>query len=545
MANWDSKTVAEVISKLSDNHFVLPVIQRRLIWDEEKMELLFDTLLKANSFGGIMVIEEEANSKPLFAFRHFTKDGTPVDSVSVGTIAHEQFFVIDGQQRLQSFYIGLMGSINGKILYFDLLSDYKSLEYDFRFVKDPSELPQQNSDREDGAQSVRKWYPVTALFMKLKQTDDEDQVASELVKALGVENNDIVETITKNVRVFYKNIFGVKNIGLSRVSINKSFEVSANRQRIVELFRRLNDGGTKLSSFELVASILKGFEWKMEKFLDDILREYQDIGMTQDILIKLLFILRDNHTKEMADIDSKDAQFAVDNKERVAGSLKALRNFLIASRLINYYKEANRSFVPLYFIIYHLFYVPSSTDDLEKSFQTFDTNDDNFKRISRWIHYSLLSGVFSRGVGWIPYKTGVRKILQVMKNQKGKSFPIDLLFDVYEKHPVGFYRTIDNSNIDLLDDSLLFYLLYDCDEQMRVNDRDHIHPYSLLSAQGSEWEKINNIGNFQLLDVGTNRGEKSNVPLDQWIEEKVENYDRFLEERRNLIIGKVNSMLQV
>ena len=56
MANWESKTVSEVISKISDNYYVLPVIQRRLVWDEDKMELLFDTLLKGNSFGGIMVL---------------------------------------------------------------------------------------------------------------------------------------------------------------------------------------------------------------------------------------------------------------------------------------------------------------------------------------------------------------------------------------------------------------------------------------------------------------------------------------------------------
>ena len=153
-----------------------------------------------------------------------------------------------------------------------------------------------------------------------------------------------------------------------------------------------------------------------------------------------------------------------------------------------------------------------------------------------------------------------------MKNQKGKSFPVEALFDVYEKHPVRFYKTIDNSNLSFIEDNLLFYLLYDCDEQIRINDRDHIHPSSLLNNQGVGWGIINDIGNFQLLDVGTNRGEKSNMPLDKWIEEKIENkelylrrhlipkdpnlwrienYNQFLQERRNLIVGKINSALQV
>ena len=73
MAQWETKAVADVVSQISDNQCVLPVIQRRLVWEEEKMELLFDTLLKGNSFGGIMVIHEEKGDVPPFASRHFSR----------------------------------------------------------------------------------------------------------------------------------------------------------------------------------------------------------------------------------------------------------------------------------------------------------------------------------------------------------------------------------------------------------------------------------------------------------------------------------------
>ena len=49
MANWETYTISTVVSLIEDEEFVLPVIQRRLVWDEEKMELLFDTLLKGDS----------------------------------------------------------------------------------------------------------------------------------------------------------------------------------------------------------------------------------------------------------------------------------------------------------------------------------------------------------------------------------------------------------------------------------------------------------------------------------------------------------------
>jgi uncharacterized protein with ParB-like and HNH nuclease domain len=118
------------------------------VWDEEKMQLLFDTLLKGDSFGGIMVIEEEKDSKPLFNYRPFTKDGSIISSRQIERLPQLQSFVIDGQQRLQTFYIGLKGSINGKVLYFDLYSDFNS-EFEFKFENDTVKLPKQSKENAD------------------------------------------------------------------------------------------------------------------------------------------------------------------------------------------------------------------------------------------------------------------------------------------------------------------------------------------------------------------------------------------------------------
>ena len=127
-SNLTKDQLLEVIEKLEGKK------KYGLVWDEEKMELLFDTLLKGDSFGGIMVIEEEKDSEPLFSFRPFTSDGGSIKSSEVTALDKSQYFVIDGQQRLQTFYIGLKGTINGKVLYFDLFSDY-NLEYEFKFVE--------------------------------------------------------------------------------------------------------------------------------------------------------------------------------------------------------------------------------------------------------------------------------------------------------------------------------------------------------------------------------------------------------------------------
>ncbi len=83
IANWEDLTVRDVITRIKDNRIVLPVIQRRLVWDEEKMETLFDSLFRQNSFGSIICIEEMKGKKPLFAYRLFTVDGSNTVSFEV------------------------------------------------------------------------------------------------------------------------------------------------------------------------------------------------------------------------------------------------------------------------------------------------------------------------------------------------------------------------------------------------------------------------------------------------------------------------------
>lgn len=518
MANWKTYRIADAVTEIDEEKFVLPVIQRSLVWTEDKMELLFDTLLKGDSFGGVMVIEEEKDTKPLFNYRPFTKDGNFILSRQIDSLKQQQFFVIDGQQRLQTFYIGLKGTINGKVLYFDLFSDY-NLEYEFKFEKDENKLPKISKENIDRKISEHFWYPVKTLLEKLKNTGKYKQVVKEIIDKHGITDDLKKDHIEENILSFYENVLNSETLGISKVVINKSLPELENRQRIVELFRRLNDGGTRLSSFDLVASILKGFSWEMEGFLKEMLEKYQDIGLTQDNLIKFIFLLQDNHNKEMASIEATDAEFAIKNRERIKATIKALKDFLECSKTLDYYKEGNRSFIPLFFISYHLFHKDIDNSALMNYFSNYETGNADFPLMKRWLYHSLINGVFrSKGAGWIPYKTGIKKILEAIKTHKNKAFPIAELFQVYINHPITFTTTYTSSNLDQLDSSFVYYLMYDRARTTRTNDVDHIMPKNILEMNGVDWGKINSIKNFQLLDFGTNRGAKNGKPFKEWVD---------------------------
>lgn len=564
MATWKPYRISDIVTDIDEEKFVLPVIQRPLVWTEEKMELLYDTVLKGNSFGGIMVIDEDKESKPLFNYRPFTKDGNFIESKEVEKLRQQQSFVIDGQQRLQSFYIGLKGSINGKELYFDLFSDYNSL-FEFKFEKNEKDLPKTSKEIEDRVITKYFWYPAKELLRMLKDTDDEEIVADEIISNNDIEEKNEKDHIGKNIKAFYKNIISSESLGISKVTINKKLPEIDNRQRIVELFRRLNDGGTKLSSFDLVASILKGFSWEMESFLREMLQDNEDIGLSQENLIKLIFLLQDNYNKEMASIEASDAQFAIDNKDKIKATIIALKKFLKNARLYEYYKDENRSFIPLFFIAYHLFHKDINNQQLENYFDNFETSNEDFPLIKQWIFHSLLNGVFrSRGAGWIPYRTGIKKILETIKEYKNQKFPVKKLFEVYVNHPITFntdYLTNNNfDKLDELDSSFIYYLIYG--KAIRTNDIDHIMPKSILEKKKYDLWDINSIKNFQLLDYGTNRGDKNAKSFFEWVSNpkyvknkeeylkihliptneefwKEKNFKDFIEERRKLIIEKI------
>lgn len=568
MANWTNLTVKNAITKIKDEEIVLPVIQRRLVWPEEKMELLFDSLLKGNSFGSVICIEEEKGNEPLFAYRKFTQDGNNVASQEVKSLLRTQWFIIDGQQRLQSFYIGLTGTLNGKRLFFDLFSNSEDKEYEFRFAVKADELPKVNNERAS-AGMIREclWYPADGLFQRLSTNTKARQISKEIINNYEVEDNDQIDAVETNVQDFSDTVFKDESIGISRVSVNRDKNPTENRQQIVELFRRLNDGGTKLSSYDLVASMFKGFDYKMEQFLDDIVTENSDIGIDQDVLIKLLLILNDKPSKEMSDLTAEDAEFATSNYERIQAALKALKNFLIASENDNWFKAAkNRSAIPLYFLTYHIFYSKIRTDQLENMFSHFDTDDKNYHNMAVWLRLSLLNRVFSRGCGWIPYKTGIRKIHAEMAKNKGKDFPVNSLFRTYRFHPLRFIQTVRKDNLGEFDQEYMFYLIYHGQPAIRSEDIDHIHPRSLLAAAGFDEEKVDHIVNYQRLDSGTNRGEKNGKKLSDWINNfieegnrqgylerhvipqdpvlwETENFEAFFDRRAEMLAARINACL--
>ena len=133
---------------------------------------------------------------------------------------------------------------------------------------------------------------------------------------------------------------------------------------------------------------------------------------------------------------------------------------------------------------------------------------------------------------------------------------------MYKEHPLVFTDKITEDNLNSLDSSFVFYLMYDKTQTIRSQDIDHIHPKSKLEEYGYGEDLINNIFNYQLIDSGTNRGTKNDSQLKKWIEDHIEdkdtylkkhlipadnslwiedNFEAFLKERAKLLMDKIHS----
>ena len=179
----------------------------------------------------------------------------------------------------------------------------------------------------------------------------------------------------------------------------------------------------------------------------------------------------------------------------------------------------------------------------------------------------MLNNVFKRGCGWDPAKTGMKKIHQILSYYHEGNFPVDGLFNLYDNHLHHFFddKNIKPECLDSLDQDYILYLIYgSIKSSIRAEDIDHVHPRTLLMKAKVGSLKISSIGNLQLIDYSTNRGEKNSKEFKDWVNEYVQDkqayiarhlipedeslwtsdrFNGFLRARLRLIADKIKSQL--
>ena len=170
-------TIKEALDSIASHEYVLPAIQREFVWRPEQVCNLFDSVMQGYPFGEFMFWRIEAQNAGQYRWYDFVREYHQSNNPhcpELGPIHDKPLTaVLDGQQRLTAFNIGLRGSMAIKLPYkwwnssdafpkrvlaLDLLAppdpDEEGSRYSFEFV---------NEDR-IGSEGARLWFRVSDIL---------------------------------------------------------------------------------------------------------------------------------------------------------------------------------------------------------------------------------------------------------------------------------------------------------------------------------------------------------------------------------------------
>ena len=511
-------TIRKIVDKLNNREeeggFWLPNIQRPFVWGEDRICRLYDSIMREYPISTLLVWKTKGAIRRR-TFIDNWRDGMRLSEYYVPEDAHRKCRVLDGQQRLQSLYIGLYGSFNGRELYLNILSGDlvapDDIKYKFAFL--------------DASNAPFPWVKVKELVFTDKSTRQLGKVLEELAtEALTPEQkdrlDDNLETIARTFRidetVTYQELDSIDSPDLYR------------EDDVVEIFIRANSGGTPLGKSDLLFSLLAASWDTADKAMDDLLDDLNQhgYGFTRDFVLKTCLSLLDQGARH--DV-SKFRKTAVKEHIEVkwasiADALRDVQDFLYGKTFIKCDKA-----IPSYLALIPLVYLRFHFPDAWKQAAKVDT----------FLLRTLLTGVFGLAPDQL-IDACVRKIREV------KGFDLKEMFGVIQSTGRSLRLAedrfwgmgYDSDNIHLLFN--LWYKDFNYTPAYENNrpQIDHIFPKSRLreiklsnpetghlTLMKYKRAEQNQLGNCMLLTAEENgAGGKSDTPPDEWFADKSKDY---------------------
>lgn len=556
MQDYARETVKNIVEKINSKYF-LPDIQRNFVWKPIQVYTLFDSLLRDYPISTLLFwnlngqyIDQNKIKKLKFVNKSNAKNELDT-SIS---IEKEYSLVLDGQQRLTTFYLVLKGDyiIRNKPydLYFNLLSgeeEEDGILYEFKFFnreKDESFL-----EKDDGNVNEKIWFRVKNIYA----IEDLFKVQSTLKDK--IENKYDVELSDIQKEKVQKLLYVLKDAQI----IYFYPETEQDYDKVLDIFVRTNSGGTKLSYSDLLFSTIKSRWMQARENFDELVLNLNDnerYDFSNDFILKsILFInatdvasLRyktKNFNSEIIDlIKQEDYWNKITKSIYLARDILGDRFFLTHKKLIS----SNNALIP---IIYWLWKNNMKAIGSENNCVT----ESDISQMRIWFIKALLSGVFGGQSDSILHKCKV-----TIDDNNQNHFPAKEIEEKIKKETKKLMNiTIDdiekitynspNSHLVL---SIIYNSTINFQPVLEANipQQDHIFSQDELKDNHTDQE-INTIFNIRYVGKAPNQS-KSNKPFTEWIKTQsdddkkmhlipdgkwgISEYSRFIDERKNKII---------
>ena len=536
-----SLTVKEVLDRIDSQEILLPSMQRKFVWSEEKIINLFDSILRGYPFGGFIFWHID-NKKEInnYHFYQFIKNYSERDLIinnnqMAGKIGRSSIDVVmDGQQRLTSLYIGLKGSLTSigkgkkkqkaenwkkKHLYIKpfISPDEKNEDetpFRFLFLED-SFVQEWNANRED----FDKYYLVSD-FYGMTKVEFYEQLGVKRIRAKHDDWRVILESLRSTIndeRII--NIHTIKNKDIYNA---------------LEIFKRINNGGTPLSTSNLLFSTVITSWDKGREEMDDFVSSINQEGvlvLQEYTLVRICLYLMNKPSAAKMDMLTKDVVDSIKNNwDSIKKAIIDTKNFLKKHNIFN---AAIISYNALLPIVYYYYYQKPNCSTEEKK-----TSEQQL------FYYFAISQLFSLFGGHsASVLDAVRKSMCIdYENDPGNIitpfevknlYEIDLSAERIHAFKIGkeqIEKLVDSVHYgDKKAFSLLSFLQPDIVLKSGEYDIDHVCSKDELHTvfkkkrkeERKELEnKKNLVSNLQLLDYQQNRTDKNAAPLYTWVVEK-------------------------
>ncbi|WP_322065557.1 DUF262 domain-containing protein [Burkholderia ubonensis] len=512
--SYKSRTLFRLLQEINTSVY-LPHIQRPFVWEEEQMLRLFDSLMRNYPIQTLLLwrTTDEIKARRFMPQVEWDADLSDYYEPAVSKAGHEKVFVLDGQQRLQTLFAIFAGAIT--------LENGERAEayYDVTSGKAESETGLLHSLKFSAVAQPLPWYRVADLVGRHRQKV-ADEIADELTDEL--DAGDAVIAVddrpseeerrarTKRIR---------RNVGqlLRLLREDTHFWVQeldgvADKfpyRTVLDIFVRVNSGGTKLDASDLMFAAMKEGWDEIEEVIEETteLLNGTNLSFDKSFPLKCLLVVHGRGAEASAEkfSGSDGAQLLQDMQsgwDRAEQAFRELRDFLksdlkvYADKVVRSYN----SFIPLF----DYFYFNPKPNERSKS---------------------LMRGYYYKAqlFGW--YSQSTDSVINGLHSIVGKrctdGFPMEELKEYFASRAMATeLRTghLDQTRLRFI----LLNLVYvdqmggsPFDVKFKGNEPhiDHIYPrHALLTRLGLGSAEVNTIGNYRFVGATDNIRKRAELP---------------------------------
>ena len=534
-------TISNAIENIDNNRLLMPAIQREFVWSNNKIEWLFDSIMRHYPISSFLFWQVEGDTKNQYKFYGFLKqyrERYQTHNEEFDTSGANDFMaVLDGQQRLAAIYIGMKGSYAYKLprlwwdnneysiptrhLYLNIIERLANEEdgriYDFRFLtKD-----EYNSEKE-------KWFKVGDI-LNLKKIFEFNKF---LDKHNFKTNQFTYETLSRLQ----------ESIHTDRI-INYFLEKEQNLDKALNIFIRINSGGEPLNFADLLMSIAVA-NWTTKdarKEINQLIDEIRDKGffISKDLILRTFLVLYSSDIKfRPTNFSKSNAKRFEEKWDKIKSAIHSTFDLIKSYGFTDTTLTSKNAVIPITYYLYH--------NNIYVDFYKKKSYEEERGIIKKWLHIVLIKRIFGGQADTILSKIrgvftddiSTNKIKDSISN-----FPFDLI--VKELKGTTKDMTFDDDYIDSLlltqkDDALCFSILAvlypHLDYQNGDFHKDHIFAGSFFTKKKLKNfgipddqiefylnpENYNSILNLQLLDSNENKSKKD-AELKEWVKKESTN----------------------